>query len=84
MTSVVVYTKEGCHLCENVISTLRELAIEGPLEIFTRDITESPELYERYKNVIPVVEVNGNIRLGGSTLSDQNTLEMVLRRAVFS
>ena len=83
MTNVVVYSKEGCHLCENVISTLRKLALEHPLKISTRDITESPELYERYKYVIPVVEINGDIKLGGSTLSNQNTLEMVLRRAVF-
>jgi glutaredoxin len=83
MTTVVVYTKEGCHLCENVISTLEKLASERPLEISTRDITESSEMYERYKHVIPVVEVNGKIALGGSTLSNQNTLEVVLRRALF-
>ena len=83
MTNVVVYSKEGCHLCENVISTLRKLALERPLEISTRDITETPELYERYKHLIPVVEIDGNIKLGGSTLSNQNTLEMVLRRAIF-
>jgi glutaredoxin len=83
MTSVVVYTKEGCHLCENVISTLEKLATERPLEISTRDITESSEMYERYKNVIPVVEVNGRVTLAGSTLSNQNTLEIVLKRAIF-
>lgn len=83
MTTVIVYTKEGCHLCENVISTLEKLATEHPLEISTRDITESSELYERYKHMIPVVEVNGKIRLGGSTLSNHNTLEIVLRRAIF-
>ncbi len=83
MTTVVVYTKEGCHLCENVISTLEKLATERPLEISTRDITESSEMYERYKNVIPVVEVNGRVTLAGSTLSNQNTLEIVLKRAIF-
>jgi glutaredoxin len=83
MTTIVIYTKEGCHLCENVISTLQKLASEHPLEISTRDISESSELYERYKHVIPVVEVNGKIKLAGSTLSNQNTLEIVLRRAIF-
>jgi glutaredoxin len=83
MTTVVVYTKEGCHLCENVISTLEKLASERHLEISTRDISETSEMYERYKYMIPVVEVNGKIKLGGSTLSNQNTLEIVLRRAIF-
>jgi glutaredoxin len=84
MTSVVVYTKEGCHLCENVIATLQKLALDGSLEVSTRDITEDSDLFERYKYVIPVVEVDGKIRLGGSTLSDSKTLESILRRAVFS
>jgi glutaredoxin len=83
MTTVVVYTKEGCHLCEHVIAALERLASEHSLEISTRDITESSEMYERYRNVIPVVEVDGKITLGGSTLSNQNTLETVLRRAIF-
>jgi glutaredoxin len=83
MTTVVVYTKEGCHLCENVISNLEKLASERPLEISRRDISESSEMYERYKHVIPVVDFNGKIMLGGSTLSNQKTLEIVLRRALF-
>jgi glutaredoxin len=84
LTSVVVYTKEGCHLCENVISTLKQLATEHPLEISTRDITESSDLHERYWDIIPVVEIDGKVRLGGSTLSNPKTLESVLRRTVFS
>ena len=82
MTQVVVYTKEGCYLCETVISTLQKLALESPLEITTRDITSSADLFERYKYVIPVVEIDGKVRLGGSTLSNHNTLEDTLRRAV--
>jgi glutaredoxin len=83
MTTVVVYTKEGCYLCEHVIDTLQKLASERPLDILTRDILESPEMYERYKYAIPVVEINGKITLGGSLLSNHNTLETVLRRALF-
>jgi glutaredoxin len=84
LTSVIVYTKEGCQLCKNVISTIRKLAFERPLEISTRDIAESSDLFARYRYIIPVVEIDGKIRLGGSTLSNQKTLETVLRRALFS
>jgi glutaredoxin len=84
LTRVVVYTKEGCHLCENVISTLMKLSSERPLDISTQDITVSPELFERYNHVIPVVEIDGKIRLGGSTLSNHETLEDVLKKALFS
>jgi glutaredoxin len=79
---VVVYTKEGCHLCERVISTLEKLTSELPFKIATQDITDSADLFERYKHVIPVVEIDGKIRLGGSTLSNPKTLDDVLRKAL--
>jgi len=84
LTRVVVYTKEGCNLCENVISVLTKLSADHSLNISTQDITASPELFERYKHVIPVVEIEGKVRLGGSTLSNHKTLEDVLRKALFS
>ncbi len=83
MTKVVVYTKEGCHLCENVIAVLEKVAGERRLEVSTQDITADARLFERYKNIIPVVEIDGKVRLGGSTLSNRSTLEGVLRKALF-
>jgi glutaredoxin len=83
VTKVVVYTKEGCHLCENVISVLQKMNAERPFEISTLDITADARLFERYKNIIPVVEIDGKVRLGGSTLSNRSTLEGVLRKALF-
>jgi len=82
MTRVVVYTKEGCHLCENVISVLTALSFKHPFELSTQDITASSELFERYKYKIPVVEVDGKIRLGGSALSNPNTVEDFLRKLI--
>ncbi len=84
MTKVVVYTKEVCHLCENVIVELQKLKRARPFEVSTQDITTDPGLFERYKNIIPVVEIDGKIRLAGVTLSNPNTLESVLRKALFS
>lgn len=83
MTKVVVYTKDGCHLCENVISVLQKMAAERPLDVSTQDITVDAQLFERYKNIIPVVEIDGEVRLGGSSLSIRSTLESVLRKALF-
>ena len=79
---VIVFGKEGCHLCENVIAVLDRLSLEKHLDVSSQDITGNPELFERYNSIIPVVEINGKIRLGGSTLSDPDTLEHVLRRAL--
>jgi glutaredoxin len=79
---VVVYRKVGCHLCEEVIAALEKIRIEKHLELSSQDITSNPELFERYKDMIPVVEINGKIKLAGSVLSSSYTREEVLRRAL--
>ena len=79
---VVVYGKEGCHLCENVIDVLDRINVEKRLDVSSQDISSNPELFERYKNIYPVVEIDGKVRLAGSALSDPNTLERVLRMAL--
>ena len=79
---VVVYRKEGCHLCEDVIAALERISMEKHLEVSSQDITGNRELFERYKNMIPVVEINGKIRLAGSVLSSSHTVEQVLRKAL--
>ena len=84
MTKIVVYTKEGCHLCERVISELQKLSMERPFEISTLDITSNPELFQKYKDIVPVVSVDGEVKLGGSILANPNTLSMVLRNALSS
>ena len=79
---VVVYTKEGCHLCENVVASLQRMRERIGLQIVTRDITEDSELFERFKNIIPVVEVDGQVRLAGAALSNPRTLDATLERAL--
>ena len=82
-TRVAVYAKEACHLCENVIFELHKLHIL-PFEISTQDITKDAGLFERYKNIIPVVEVEGKIRLAGAALSNPSTLESTLRKMLLT
>jgi glutaredoxin len=84
MTEVVVYSKQGCHLCERVIAKLEEMNYESSIRISARDITEDQKLFERYRYLIPVVAINGQVRLAGAALTDPNTLEDVLRKAISS
>jgi glutaredoxin len=81
---VVVYTKEGCHLCENVIASLKKMQETNSFKLSTEDITKDSGLFERFKDLIPVVEIDGEIRLAGVVLSDSNALDSVLRKALFS
>ncbi|MGH2364318.1 MAG: glutaredoxin family protein [Chloroflexota bacterium] len=57
---MLLYSKPGCHLCEQAGQALAELAARGlDFRVEERDITKSPELWERYRDTIPVVEVRG-------------------------
>ncbi|HZT57979.1 MAG TPA: glutaredoxin family protein [Pyrinomonadaceae bacterium] len=56
---VRLYTKPGCHLCEDA---KREIAHAGRAGGFTFEevnILSDPELRRRYANEIPVVTING-------------------------
>ena len=82
MTKVVVYTKEGCHLCEKVIEELQKLSTTRSLEISTVNIATNADLFQRYKETIPIVEIDGKVRLGGATLANRSTLPTVLLNAL--
>jgi glutaredoxin len=52
---VVLYTRPGCHLCEEVEAWLLEVGVTWqPV-----DITADVALFERHKHRIPVVEWDG-------------------------
>lgn len=82
MRRIVVYSKSGCHLCERVISELENLKSSENFDLVTEDITEDPELHERYRNLIPVVSVDGTVKLAGAALSNSSTLKQTLEKAI--
>jgi hypothetical protein len=60
VTVVTLYTRPGCHLCDqarDVILSLRDSI--GPFELREIDIDGDPELHARLLERIPVVEVDG-------------------------
>ena len=59
MRHVVVFYAENCHLCERARSTLAELRREHDFELREVDIGGDPELEERYREWLPVVEIDG-------------------------
>jgi glutaredoxin len=56
---VVVYHADGCHLCERALAQVR--AFHGDLDFELEEIAidGSPELESRYRELIPVVEIEG-------------------------
>ena len=60
MADVVVYSRPGCHLCEEAIERIVAFHREGyRFELHEIDIESSDLLLRRYLERIPVVEVDG-------------------------
>lgn len=57
----ILYTRQGCHLCEVASQTL-EQAGYGVKQV---DIDEDPELRQKFDHEVPVVEIDGRIRFRG-------------------
>jgi len=57
--SAVLYTKEGCCLCDRAREVLRRLQTEFDLEVEEVEITRDPALEEQYRYTIPVVVIDG-------------------------
>ena len=75
MTVVTLYTRPGCHLCDearDVILALRDS--DNRFELREVDIEGDAELHARYLERIPVVEVDGEqvaeLYLDATTLLD--------------
>ncbi len=56
---VTLYTRQRCHLCEEVKHQLALLRRRADFEIQEVNIDKSKELRERYNERVPVVAVNG-------------------------
>jgi glutaredoxin len=60
MSSVTVYSRRGCHLCEEAIEALIALHGEGyRFELHEVDIESEDVLLRRLLEKIPVVEIDG-------------------------
>jgi glutaredoxin len=56
---ITLYTRPGCHLCEDAADLLERIAARMPLQIVEVNILEDVGLFERYKHSIPVVALEG-------------------------
>ena len=58
---VVLYTRIGCHLCDDALALLESHGLK-PTCI---DVDTDPSLRERFNECVPVVEIDGQIRFRG-------------------
>ena len=59
MTTVTVYSRQGCHLCDDAENVLESLREELNFEIDVIDIDIDPELIKLYSDQVPVIHIDG-------------------------
>jgi glutaredoxin len=76
MTTVTLYSRPGCHLCEDARAALERVAARAPFAIDEIDITTDDALHARYLERIPVVALDGQELF--EFFVDEDSLERVL------
>lgn len=71
---VVLYTRCGCHLCDEAKRLLEAYGGRHGLEVEEIDIDEFPDVRAEYDHCVPVVAVDGKVRFRGKVN------ELLLRR----
>jgi glutaredoxin len=62
---VVLYSRRGCHLCDDAKALLDEVKRSYAFDIAVVDIDTDSELIRFYGEQVPVVSVNGKVRFRG-------------------
>ena len=70
---VVLYTRQGCHLCDDAAAMLHRHGLH-PTSV---DIDVDPELREQFDTCVPVVVINGRERFRGRV--NETLLRRVLK-----
>jgi glutaredoxin len=59
VTRVTLYSRPGCHLCDEMKTVVQRVAFSVPLAITEIDVSSDPELEARYGLEVPVLEIDG-------------------------
>src|SRR4051812_36209451 len=62
---VVVYTRQGCHLCDDAWALLEAERLRYGFQLTAVDVDTDPALAAQYGLEVPVVEVDGKVRFRG-------------------
>ena len=60
MAALRIYSRQGCHLCEELIEALLPI-VRGRLDVEVCDIDTRADWRERYDSRVPVVEYDGEL-----------------------
>lgn len=55
---LTLYMREGCHLCEDMLTDLRLFQAELNFELQLADIDSDEQLRDRFHTLVPVLSLN--------------------------
>lgn len=79
MIALTLYTRPGCHLCEDMKAVIARVAAQTPLSLEEIDISADPELETRYGLDIPVLAV-GERRIAKYRIGERELLRALEAR----
>ena len=59
--AVTLYTRVGCHLCEQAAASLQALGRTLDIEVLPVDIDLDMTLLKRFNDIVPAIEINGEV-----------------------
>ena len=59
MTTITIYSRHGCHLCDDAFNALESMREELNFEINVVSIDEDAELFKLYSDQVPVIHIDG-------------------------
>ena len=59
MPTVTLYTRAGCHLCEDAKAVLDAARCKADFRLEVKDIDGDPELRRLYTDEVPVIAIDG-------------------------
>jgi glutaredoxin len=62
---VVLYTRHGCHLCEDALRTLEAARRRYGFRLSAADVDSNSQWQREHGEHVPVVTVNGRVRFRG-------------------
>jgi glutaredoxin len=59
MTTITIYSRHGCHLCDDAQAVLESMREELNFEIEIINIDEDADLIKLYSDQVPVIHIDG-------------------------
>ena len=76
MLRLIIYSKPGCHLCDEMKATVARAGRSMPLSLEDIDISADPALEARYGLEIPVLMIEGK-KVAKFRIGEQQLLRLL-------